>query len=600
MIQLKRVIAIWKHVVELLKVAAPIISILVTIVTIIEAAVGLLILYLIKLLVDNISSNLANPEDGNFNQVLLFLAITGAGLVLAVFFRSLNGILKLNQSHLVRDHVDREVQHRAISVDFGFYESPLYHDSLQRARQVGNDRPAQFVFNSVLTLRAGITLFGILLLLCTIEVALLPILLAPITIALFVRLYFTRRLFDWRMSRAQMERRARYFDWVMTTISHAKTIRLNNIGPFFREQYQALRKQIRTNEIRIEQRRLWSEFVMSTIGAIVFVLASAWLLWQTMVSGRSLGDVVLFVLLLRRAESAGTEFVGNVSKIVDDHLYLERLFEFLSIQSKIRSPESPRQIPAEFRDCIRLSDVSFTYDGAKQETLSKVSLEIRPGQFVALVGENGSGKTTLIKLLTRLYDPTSGRITFDGTDIRQFDPSEYHRLMSVIFQDYPMYSDTVENNIQFGDISSPIDHKRLRHAARDSGAIEFIEKLPSGFQTPLTKLFDDGQDLSIGQWQRLALARAFYPKTKLLILDEPTSAVDPQAEFDLFNDFRSKLGERSALVISHRLSTIRHADYAYVLKSGRIIEHGTHQQLISAKGVYSDLFQKQALHYKTV
>jgi ATP-binding cassette, subfamily B, bacterial len=213
------------------------------------------------------------------------------------------------------------------------------------------------------------------------------------------------------------------------------------------------------------------------------------------------------------------------------------------------------------------------------------------------VGENGSGKTTLIKLLTRLYDPDRGRVTLDGIDVRDFDPVAFRRLFSVIFQDFARYAATGNENIWYGDTTHALDREATRRAGQRSGADGFLSELPRGYDTPLSRIFDDGQELSIGQWQRVALARAFLPATRFIVMDEPTSAVDPAAEMELFDTLRERIGGRGALIISHRLSTIRHVDYTYVLDRGRIAEHGTHDDLVRAGGRYADLFGRQGAYF---
>lgn len=596
--RLNQLIYIWTRIIALLGRSCPGLSIAVGLTTIVEGLAGIGVLYMMKLLVDAISNDLSSSTAGSSSSVVPMLAFTGGAIVFTVLIQNIGGILRMRQGLAVSEYVDQEIHDQAISVDQQFYESPRYHDELQRARQGGSQRPAQIVANVILTLKAALILAVVLVLIAGIDLFLIPILLIPVLIALLVRLHYTRRLFDWRMERVQLERRAGYLDWMLTSATHAKELRLNRIGGFFRDQYRALRVQLRRGQILLEQARLWTEFAVAVLGAVVFVVASAWLLQQSLSERRPIGDVVLFVLLLRRAESGGKELVGNISKIVDDHLYLRRLFDFLSTKPSIIGPAAPKSLPAEAHEGLRLSNVSFRYDGSHEKALVDVSLQMCPGQIVALVGENGSGKTTLIKLLTRLYDPSAGAITLDGTDIRDFDLDQYRAQFSVIFQDYAMYAETAGDNIRFGDVSLPSNSEAIREAAQRAGADGLIERLPQSYDTPLTKLFDNGHDLSIGQWQRLALARAFYPHSKFIILDEPTSAVDPKAEFELFEHFRQRLGGRGALVISHRLSTIRWADYTYVLQGGRIIEHGAHSDLIAARGAYFELFDKQAQHYR--
>ena len=504
----------------------------------------------------------------------------------------------MRQGMQVGDLVDRKIHARAIELDLSFYESPQYFDSLQKAREAGTQRPAQVVSNVIAFGRGGIVLAAILAMLAAIEWRLLPVLLVTVGLALAVRLIFTRRNFDWRMKRAQMERKAGYLDWMITSNHHAKELRLNNLGGYFSQQYSQIRQQIRGEQLSLETQKLVYELCVTAIASAVFIATAGYLIVSALKGALTIGQVVMFVLLLRRAEGAGSELVSGISRLVDDHLYLGRLFAFLDTKPTIRANAAARPVVLPLESGIKLKDVSFIYEGAPTASLSNINFEIKPGQIVALVGENGSGKTTLIKLLTRLYDPTSGRLTLDGQDIRDLDSDAYRHLFSVIFQDYAMYPDTLANNIWFGDVGKPADRDDIIAAAEKAGAASFINRLPRGYDTPLTKLFDDGHDLSLGQWQRLALARAFFPASQFVIMDEPTSAVDPAAEYELFENFRERLGGRSALIISHRLSTVRQADFTYVLEHGRMIEAGTHDALIAKDGSYAALFSMQAKHYR--
>lgn len=564
--------------------------------TLVETGFAIGSLYTLNLLVDAVSSALTTPASRSVIPV--YLSLTGGLLVASVAARSVTNLLQMRQGLKVSDYVSRRIHRQAITLDFAFYESPAYFDSLQKAREAGPERPAHVVSNLIELARSVVLLAGILAMLAAIEWRLLPVLLAVVGTALIVRVHFTRRLFAWRMSRAQMERRAGFLDWILTSNLHAKELRLNRLGEHFAEQVSTLRDKIRREQIDIERRRLLVEFAVAVVGSAIFVGAGSWLLGLAFAGMVTLGQVVLFILLLRRAEGAGNDVVSSLSRIVDDYMFLDRLFAFLDLEPRMRAPARPIAIPSTLREGIRFENVSFSYPDAPQPSLRKVSLHMPPGRIVALVGENGSGKTTLIKLLTRLYDPTEGRITLDGQDIRDMDPAQYRRLFSAIFQDYAAYPETVTENIRFGDVEIPLERARVEDAARRGGATAFIDHLAQGFDTPLTKLFDNGHELSTGQWQRLALSRSFYPGSRFIIMDEPTSAVDPAAEFELFENFPSLLAGRGALVISHRLSTVRQADHTYVLDKGCILEAGTHEQLMSRNGNYASLFGRQARQYQ--
>ena len=595
--KLAEALDLWRKVLQLLRYSSRRLSLAVGAATVAEVAFGVGLLYALKTLIDALSNpqgdGLADPD-----RVFLLLGVTGAVMVLALVSQSGAKLLRVRQGMVVSDYVDRAIHDRAIRVDLGFYESPRYFDSLQRARQAGTQRPAQVVGN-VLTLATNAAfLLAVLVLMAGIDWRLLPVLLLAVVIALPVRLYFTRALFDWQRRRVQMERRAGYLDWLITSDLHAKELRLHGLGEWLREAYSDLRRRIRAEQLRIEERRALSELVVAVAGAAVFVGATAYLVTRVMAGAFSLGDLVLFLLLFRRAETNGRELVANLSRLYEDHLYLRQLFDFLEVEPEILAPAAPKPLPEPIREGLRLEGVDFRYPGNAEPTLEGIDLTLAPGRVVAMIGENGSGKTSLIKLICRLYDPDRGRITLDGDDIRDFDPEDYRRLFSVIFQDFARYAVPARDNIRFGDIALPDEAARVPAAARRAGADAFLETLPRGYDTPLSRIFDDGQEISIGQWQRVALARAFYPETRFLIMDEPTSAVDPRAEFALFDNFRERIAGRGALIISHRLSTVRMADEICVLDRGRIIEAGSHETLIARGGSYAALFEKQAGYFQ--
>ena len=568
---------------------------------VIEIIFGLAVLFLLKQLVDVVTTMLGSdaPADG-IGQVLWTVAVTGVCSLGFLAARGFSGLARETQGLLVAEQIDSQIHDRAVRADLAFYESPRYFDTLQRARQSGSQRPVQVVNNLMLLVKNTLMLVAIVVLLATINWMLLPLLVVAIVPALMVRLRFTRKLYNWELRRTQMERRAGYLDWLLTSDIHAKELRLNQLGDFLRERYAEIKATIRQERLAISRRRTIVEVGVATAATAAFFSALAYLAWETSQGRNSVGNLVLFLLVFQRAQSMGQELVGQLSKLYEDHLYIGLLFEFLDVRPIIAEPEHPAPLPARMNQGMRFENVGFRYPGTSRDVLSHVDLTIRPGQIVALVGANGSGKTSLIKLLCRLYDPTSGRITLDGVDVREFSPDDYRRKFSVIFQDYGMYADTVRSNIRYGDIRQPEDTPLVEAAGDKSGAAAFVHQLHSGYDTPLTRMFDDGAELSIGQWQKVALARAFMYQSEVIILDEPTSALDPGAEFDLFANFRERIDHRAALVISHRLSTVRMADYIYVLDEGEIREAGTHDELIRQGGMYCELFSQQAYHYREV
>jgi len=588
-----------RRVLPILWQAAPRWTVAATVLMVLEIAFGLLTLYLVKHLVDVITSMLGTDGAGtDLDAVLWQVAAFGGATLGFLITRGLAGLAREAQGLIVADHVNQMIHARAVSADLAFYESPRYFDTLQRARQAGPQRPAQVTQNILLLAKNLVMLAAVIVLLASIHWTLLPILAIAIIPALLVRLYFTRRLYEWQRRRTQMERQASYLDWLMTTDIHAKELRLNQLGTFLRERYAEIRTRIRTEKLGISRQRTIIETLVGVVATIVFFVALAYLAVRTASGANTVGDLVLFLIIFQRAQSMGQEIVSQISRFYEDHLYIGLLFEFLDVRPLVVSPSRPRLVPEVSQSGIVLKRVSFTYPGCQDQVLHDINMEIRPGQVVALVGANGSGKTSLIKLLTRLYDPTSGRILVDGHDAREFDLEAYRRLYSVIFQDFSRYADTVRQNIRFGDIRLPDDSPEIEDAARRAGAEEFITHLASGYNTLLGRMFENGQEISVGQWQKIALARAFMNRSRFIILDEPTSALDPNAEFELFENFRERIGGRAALVISHRLSTIRMADYVYVLERGRIAEHGTHDDLMMKKGLYFHAFARQGKYYR--
>lgn len=586
----------WRLVVDILKESGPRLAMVVFFLTLLEAAVSLGSLYAIKLLIDAIGAGLISPSSQG--AIYQSLALTGGLLLGVVIIQSVTNLAKTRQALLVSDVVDRRIHTKAIEVDYGFYESPLYFDTLQRAREAGSQRPAQVLSTLIGLVRSAIMLVAILAMLIAIEWRLIPVILVTVSVALGVRLYYTRKSFEWRMARSQAERKAGYFDYLLTADRTAKEMRINRLGSYFQGLYSGIRATIRGEHLALDKDRLTAEVCVSILSTSVFLGASAYLIHNALTGQITIGEVAMFILLLRRAEGSGNELVGSVTRVVDDHQYLGRLALFLDLQPSMRADKNALSVPTPIKSGVTFENVSFTYPGSESKALDNVSLFLPFGQVIALVGENGSGKTTLIKLLCRLFDPTEGRILLDGIDIRQFDPDNYRQILSIIFQEYGCYAATVGENIAFGNVDRLQETESIRQAAVHARADQFIDALPGRYDTLLSKVFDTGTDISVGQWQRLALARAFFPQSQFIILDEPTSAVDAMAEYELFDGFAERIAGRGALLISHRLSTVRMASYTYVLEGGRITEQGTHTSLMNQSGRYALLFSRQAENYK--
>lgn len=595
--RLARSLRLFKRVVDLLRYSDQRLSLLVFVLTLAEIALTLGGFFAIKHVVQTVaqSDTLRADAGQEFLIVSAVLALFLSGRIcqgLANYFRAAQG-------YVVTDYVNKAIQERAVAADLSFFDSALYYDNLERARQAGAGRPARVIANVLNVVRGGLMLGGITMVVATIEWMLLPISLCAVLIVLWVQLRFTRERFERHRALVQQERHATYADWLMTSETFAKEIRLWDLGAYLRKLYTDVRLKTRKKYLAIEWRKTMADMSVAVIGTGLFAVAGAFILYRFNSGQATLPDVVMVVLLMLRAETVGRAFVANLSKLYDDQLFLNQLFVFLDLKPDIENRDTARALPPPGEDGIRMENVSFSYPTTETPALEDVSLHLKPGQFTALVGGNGSGKTTLIKLLCRLYDPQTGRITFNGVDVRELDPLAYRRQFSVIFQDFVQFAYSGSDNLRVAELGAQSNAERVKHAAQLTGADAVLQALPKGYDTLLSRMFDDGVELSGGQWQKVALARAIFPQSQFVILDEPTSAIDPNAEAALFEGFRDKLEGRGALVISHRLSTVRMADYTYVLEEGRIVEHGTHDALIKLNGSYAAMFERQGRSYRS-
>jgi ATP-binding cassette subfamily B protein len=394
-----------------------------------------------------------------------------------------------------------------------------------------------------------------------------------------------------------MERKAFYYHWMMIDRAPAKEMRLFGLGLLFMNGYRLLRSLLRKEKLSISTRRILFELTTQTCGILTLFGVFAFFAYRTISGIMTLGDMVMYYQAFQRAQGYLQESLTHLSDLYEDNLFLSQFYEFLDLKPTVVAPSVPYEFPKTLRKGIVFSNVYFQYPTHHKPVLKNIDLNIAPGQVVALVGENGSGKTTLVKLLCRLYDPANGSITVDGVNLKQFDLQALRKNFSVIFQDYIHYDLTARENIWFGNIELDPHDERIARAAEHTGAAQTIQRLNKGYDTPLGLRFDDGEELSIGEWQKVALARAFLRDAQIIILDEPTSSLDVKAEYEVFNAFRRLLHGKMGILISHRFSTVRMADYIYVMSEGEILERGTHEDLLRQGGIYAKLFEMQAQNY---
>lgn len=566
---------------------------------VLQGLLPLLTLYLMKLIVDGVVFAMGAADKAAAFQAVGFLIIlAGAVALLNALLQLIGSYIKEAQSLKVTDHMYDILHTKSIEVDLEYYENPHYLDTLHRAQQEGPYRPTHILDSLMQVGQSGVSLLAMAGLLFSFHWGIALVLFAAAIPGVLVRLKYSKKMYLWQRRRTPAERKTGYFNWMLTGYSHAKEIRLFNLGGLFVGRFRDLRQQLRRERLKIVKRRSAADLVTQA-SAILAVFGSFGFIAYRAVGGViTLGDMVMYFQAFQRGLGFLRQVLGGMAGLYEDNLFLANLYEFLDLKPKVKEPVNPRPVPHPIQKGIVFDRVGFNYPTGKRDVLKDISFTVEPGEVVALVGENGSGKTTLIKLLCRLYDPVDGTITLDGIDLRRFEISALRRQISVIFQDYAQYYLTARENIWFGNIDLPPEHENIVAAARHSETHDLISSLPKGYETILGKWFEEGEELSIGEWQKVALARAFLRESQIIVLDEPTSAMDAKSEYEVFRRIRQLLEGRTAILISHRFSTVRMADRIFAFEKGSIIERGTHEQLIKLGGKYAYLFEKQAQHYQ--
>jgi len=402
------------------------------------------------------------------------------------------------------------------------------------------------------------------------------------------------RVFQWR---SPLRRLLIYLEIVLAREDHAKEVKLFNLGPPLMQRYKGIFDELYQEEKRLTIRRDSWGFALGLVASLAFYGAYVWVALAAIAGTISLGQMTMYLLVFKQGQSSVTAMLGSIGGMYEDNLYLSNLYGFL--EEPTLTTMGNRTEGERLDEGVVFDHVSFTYPGAKQPAIKDLNLTIRPGQSLALVGHNGSGKTTLVKLMAGLYGPDLGSITYQGVDLKDWDPRALRDRIGVIFQDFMRYQLTVGENIGVGDVRAMDDEQRWMSAAERGEASEFIESLSEGYGTQLGRWFNRGQELSGGQWQRIALARAFMrEEAEILVLDEPTSSMDAETEIQVFERFRALTRDKIVILISHRFSTVRQADTIAVMEHGTIIEQGNHDELMALNGRYARLFELQASAYR--
>ena len=573
--------------------AAPAWTLVAAILTFLQGILPVATVYLVKELVDGLAAVIRSGRSWEQAKPVLIAAALMVGITLVTeALRGVSAWIRSTQAELVQDHIMRLVHQKSIEVDLTFYDSSDFFDHLHRARAEAWYRPVAVIDALSSLIQNTITLVAMFALLCSFG-PVLPIALVVSTVpAFWVVLRNAVRQHELRSRTTLDERRTWYYDWLLTSRESAAELRLFGIGPLFVAAYQNLRAGIRDQRDHLARSNAAAEFGAGLIGISVTAGSMAWMLWRTLEGLIGVGTLALFHQAFQQGLRLMRSLLDNVGQLYQNSLFLTNLFEFLALQPLITNEPHPAAIPGALRDGLRFENVTFRYPGTEKPAIRNFHLTIPAGQVVAFVGPNGAGKSSLIKLLCRFYEPETGRIELDGTDIRLFPIDELRSHIAALFQEPVRYNATVAQNIGIKD-PNLLSEERLAKAAEAADAIGIIAGLPHGYRNLLGKLFLEGAELSGGQWQRLALARALFRSAPILVLDEPTSAMDPWAEADWLHGFRSLVCGRTAILITHRFTTAMKADMIYVMAEGEIVESGSHDELLQANGLYAQCWRKQ-------
>lgn len=569
------------------------------VVRVIQGLLPLAVLYLTKLLIDAVTEGLKAPsQNASLTPITTILVGLAGAAVISAMLTVVASLISRIHAQVVTDHMHALLQAKSVEVDLEYYENARYQDTLHRAQQEAPYRPTAILNALLQCFQDGISLLAMAGILWWLHWAVIPVLALTAIPYFFVRLQQSNRLFAWERERTPLERKAWYVNMLLTQATAAKEVRLFDLGPRLREWFRDARTVLRRERIALERRWAFAGLAAQIVGVAGVFGVYGFVAVRTFHGLLTVGDLVMFFQAIQRASGFLEGLGWSVSNLYESNLFLTTLNEFLAIRSKLPEAVRPRPFPASLGQGIVFEQVSFQYPHEERVAVRDFTFTIKPGEHVAFVGANGAGKTTLVKLLCRLYDPTSGRITIDGTDLRNYAIADVRGAVSGIFQDFVKFQFSAKDNISLGVNASEVALPVVVQAAKQAGVHEAIEHLPKGYESLLGKLFDGGHELSIGEWQKVALARAILRNSQVLILDEPTSAMDAKAEAELFERFHELAQGRTAILISHRLSTVKMADRIFVVDRGQIVEQGTHDDLMGHQGLYASLFLTQAQHYQ--
>jgi ATP-binding cassette subfamily B protein len=592
---MKRKAELFRESLKLVWHSAPVWATVNTILSIIRSFLPLLLLWLIKHVIDTITASASENE--SITPLIWPIIAVVAVWFLDEAFSDINDYSRKKQSLKFEDHMYDLLHSKAGRIDLINFENPEYYDCLSRAASEATWRPNSIVNNMISIARSLLSLLLMASILFSFSWIFAIILIAANIPGIWLKLHYAEILYNFHREQTPEARKTAYFNWLLTGDRPSRELRLFGLGNYFRELFRKSFLKQKEEELQILGKRTFIELLSDLFKAGAFLTVILMIASGTIEGKFSLGQMAVLLIAFRQLMVYIKDFLGSIAGLYEDSLFIGDTFEFLNLKEKITAI-APVSVPSELKKSIVAENLSFTYPGNNFKSIDCIDIEIKQGEIIAIVGPNGAGKSTLARLLCRLYDPESGTIKYDNTDIRHFEPEKYREQFSVIFQDFMLYNLTAGENIRMGNVSNEYSLEKIIESAKNAGVDDLIMSLPKGYDTVIGNLFPESRELSWGEWQKIAMARSFFRDAQVLILDEPTSALDPDTEHEIFNHFREIVKGRTAVLISHRLTNVALADRILVLNHGKIAESGSHEELMMRKGLYFSMYNKQKSRFK--
>ena len=593
---MKEKIKLFKESLKLVWESAPGWATVNIIISVLQSFLPLALVFLIRLLIDDITREVSSAGGLNGNLLWMIIAV-----VIVYLFDEVasdcSSYVRKKQSMKLEVYMYGLLHSKAIRLDLINFEHTEYYDLLSRATAEAPWRPNSILNNIISIFRGLLSLLLMAGLLITLHWGLALLLVVVNIPGIWLRLHYADILYNFQREQTPETRKSAYFNWLLTGDRPSRELRLFGTGNYFISLFRKSFLKQKEEEIVIIGKRTTIELISDVVKASAILFMLLFIARQTINGTLTLGQMAMFLLAFRQGMSYIKGLFSSLAGLYEDSLFIGDTFEFLNLKENVVA-FPPVIIPDDLKKEISVENLSFTYPGNRMPSVNQVSFTVKKGEIIALVGPNGAGKSTLVRLLTRLYDPDSGNVRYDGADIRNMDPVLYRKYFSVVFQDFMLFNLSAGDNIRIGNIESGEDETKVRKAASAAGVDELINNLPKSYDTVIGNLFDESRELSWGEWQKIALARALYRDAPVLILDEPSSALDAETEYEIFSRFREIVKGRTAILITHRFTNVTLADRIIVLDKGAVTESGTHNELMKKKGMYYSMYTRQSSRFE--